>query len=71
MAQFILSIKCDGAAFAGDCPGDLLGEVARILRRAASMVEAEEFDVPTCCNPPAPRALLDINGNRCGSAGFI
>lgn len=70
--RFRLDIHCDGAAFAGDCPGDLLGEVARILRHAADMVEACEYHVPrNRLGNHEYRGLRDINGNACGAAGFM
>lgn len=54
--KFILEISCDNAAFTDD-PG---AETARILRRAAEIVE----------NGGEDSRLADFNGNRVGGFEF-
>jgi hypothetical protein len=63
MTTFKLEIGTDGAAFHGeDNPCDMLDELARILRKAASTVESGEV---------GKGVLTDVNGNTVGRYELI
>ena len=58
MSNFTLNIQTDNAAFQDDGPSV---EVVRILRELADKIERTGAD---------DYSLIDINGNRVGSANF-
>lgn len=70
--KFVLEIACDNAAFGLDCDDvvnyECNSEVARILRKLAKQLESEVGQArPDFCVFP----LIDINGNRVGTARFV
>lgn len=60
--EFSLAIECENAAF-GDDSLDAGREVARILRKLATALEAGMF-------PDSEGTLTDENGNRVGAWGY-
>jgi hypothetical protein len=67
--RFVLYIDCEGPAFSGSPPNDLLTETARLLREAAALVESGGFYIPTT-GAYRPRMLHDAAGSPAGEAGF-
>jgi hypothetical protein len=61
MTKFTIEIDCGNAAF-GDDDAEVNDEVARILRRAAELLQDSGTQESI--------VLRDINGNRVGSAKF-